>query len=56
MIVGKYYYNTTYLFTLKAHCNPIIFQIFISHINTTIVMKFCQIKQQQLTTKSLKYI
>ena len=36
-----YYYNTTYLFSLKAHRNPIIFQILVNHINIIIVMKLC---------------
>jgi len=46
MILAKYCYNTTYLFTVKAYRNPIIFQILISHNNTIIVMKLCQMKQQ----------
>jgi len=36
--VPQNYYNTMYLFTLKAHHNPLIFQILKSHINTIILL------------------
>jgi len=35
---AKYYYNTTYLFTLKALHNPIMFQILTNHVNAIIII------------------
>jgi len=43
--LAKYYYNATYLFTLKAHHNPITFQILINYINAIIIVKLSQINQ-----------
>jgi len=45
MSLDKYCYNTTYLFTPKAHHKPVIFQILINHINTIAAMKSCRINQ-----------
>ena len=57
MNLAKYYYNTTYLFTPKAHDHKrTVFQILVNHINIIIVMKLCQIQQIWLPTKSLKNI
>jgi len=42
MSLAKYCYNTTYLFTWKAHHkfhNPVIFRMLINNTNTIIVMK-----------------